>query len=119
MWNFRDLIVWEKSIQLCDNIYKTVSTFPKEELYWLTSQIKRSSISIPSNIAEWYDRNSSKDFIRFLLISKGSCAELETQLILSSKLGFIDNQILEKIIYSIVEIRKMISWLISKINENE
>lgn len=119
MWNFRDLLVWEKSIMLCDKIYKVVSNFPKEELYWLTSQVKRSSISIPSNIAEWYDRKSSKDFIRFLLISKGSCAELETQIILANKLWFIDIWKSEDIIINIVEIRKMLSWLISKINKNE
>jgi len=119
MWNFRDLKVWEKWVALVEEIYIILLWFPKEEIYWIISQIKRSAVSIPSNIAEWYERNSSKDFIRFLLISKWSCAELETQLIISNKLWYITEEILNNLLEHLIEIRKMISGLITKLKEND
>ena len=83
--NYKNLIVWQKSIQLVKEIYIIVSKFPKEEKYWLVDQIKRCVVSIPSNIAEWHERNYNSEIIRFLYISKGSTAELETQLIISKE----------------------------------
>jgi four helix bundle protein len=85
----KDLDVWKESIDLAKNMYKLTGQFPKEELYNLTSQIRRCAVSIPSNIAEGAARKSKKEFINFLYVALGSCAELETQLIISKELGFI------------------------------
>lgn len=85
----KDLLVWQKSMDLSVLVYKTTNTFPKEELYGITSQMRRASVSIPSNIAEGYGRFSDKEFVRFLFISLGSASELETQIDLSLRLGFI------------------------------
>jgi four helix bundle protein len=85
----RDLDVWKNGIELVKKIYILTKDFPKEEIYTLTSQIRRSAISIPSNIAEGAARNSKKEFIQFLYIAFGSAAELETQLIVAKELGYI------------------------------
>ncbi len=116
MWfDFKKLGVWQKAIELNDKVYSVVSKFPKEEVYWITSQIKRSSISISSNIAEWNDRDSQNEFRRFLLISKWSIAELETQLIISERQLFISKDELNNLQSDIIEIRKMLNSLISKL----
>ncbi|MGE8537506.1 four helix bundle protein [Chryseobacterium sp.] len=78
MGNYKELIVWQKSVDLVTEIYTVTTAFPKEELYGLTSQIRRSSISIPSNIAEGHSRRSTSDYLQFLKIARGSSAELET-----------------------------------------
>lgn len=85
MGNYMELIVWNKSVDLVTEIYSVTTIFPKEELYGLTSQIRRASISVPSNIAEGHSRRSTSDYLQFLKIARGSCAELETQLIISKK----------------------------------
>jgi four helix bundle protein len=89
MRTHKDLNVWKNSMALAEKIYRLTSDFPKEEMYGLTSQIRRSAVSIPSNIAEGSARNGTKEFIQFLYIALGSVAELETQLILSKNLGFL------------------------------
>jgi four helix bundle protein len=88
----RDLDVWKEGIELVGNVYKVLEKFPGQERYGLMDQIKRSAISIPSNIAEGAARQSSKEFIRFLYVSLGSIAELETQLIISKNLGFFSDE---------------------------
>lgn len=85
----RDLDVWKKSLDLVEDLYQSTKEFPKEEMYSLTSQVRRAVISIPSNIAEGAARNSKKEFIQFLHIALGSAAELETHLIISSRLGYL------------------------------
>jgi four helix bundle protein len=85
----RDLDVWKNGIELVKKIYILTKDFPKEEIYTLTSQIRRSAISIPSNIVEGAARNSKKEFIQFLYIALGSAAELETQLNVAKELGYI------------------------------
>lgn len=89
MSNHKDLDAWKLSIDLVTEIYKKTKEFPKEELYGLTSQIRRCAVSIPSNIAEGSARQSDKELIQFLYIALGSCAELETQLIISENLYYI------------------------------
>lgn len=89
MASHKDLKVWQESMDLVVSVYETVRFFPKEEVYGLTSQIKRASVSIPSNIAEGAGRQSQAEFIRFLYIALGSASELETQLELAFRLGFI------------------------------
>src|SRR3989338_9062252 len=95
--NFKDLKIWDKGINLVIDIYKLTSKFPSEEKYGLISQIRRSAVSIPSNIAEGHSRKTSKDFKQFIAIAKGSLSELETQLIISFKLNFISKEEFEMI----------------------
>ena len=115
MHNFKNLKVWQKSRELVKEIYLLTKSFPKEEIYGITSQIKRSSISIASNIAEGTGRNSNKDFIRFLDIANGSAFELETQIILAFDLNFITKSKMEVVLNKIKEIQKMIYGLKNKI----
>ncbi len=90
---FRDLKVWQKGIELVKEVYSITKAFPQEEQYGITSQMKRSSVSIPSNIAEGFRRKYSKEHKQFLNIALGSCAELETQVVIAKELNYInDNQ---------------------------
>lgn len=93
MKTHKDLDIWKLGIELVEEIYKITNKFPKEEIFCLTSQMRRSAISIPSNIAEGAARNSKKEFIQFLYISLGSLVELETQIIIAKKLGYIKENI--------------------------
>jgi len=88
----RDLDVWREGIELVVKVYEIVQKFPNEERYSLVDQIKRSAISIPSNIAEGAARNSKREFLQFSYISLGSVSELETQRIIANRLGFLDNE---------------------------
>ena len=110
--NYKKLIVWQKSIQLVKLIYQLTQNFPKEELYGLTSQMRRSAVSTPSNIAEGHTRKSNNEFIQFLYIAKSSMAELETQIIIAKELGYINNKNSKKTEELILEILKMLSALI-------
>ena len=91
MSDHKDLVVWKESIELVTEVYEIASILPESEKYGLTSQIKRSSVSIPSNLAEVAGRLSTKEYIRFLHICSGSLSELETQMILLRNLGYIDS----------------------------
>ncbi len=109
---YKNLKVWQKSIDFVESIYTISSWFPKSEMYWLSDQLRRASISIPSNIAEWSGRWSEQEYIRFLYISKGSAQEIETQLIIAQRLWFISLEQYNLLESNITEIIKMISWLI-------
>ena len=110
--SYRDLIVWKKGMELAREIYKITKKLPKDEIYSLTNQMRRAAVSIPSNIAEGQARNSSKEFINFLSIAKGSKAELETQLLLCVQIGYlVDTDISEAINLS-EQISKMLTALI-------
>jgi four helix bundle protein len=87
--NYKELKVWEKSYQLCLEIYRITKGFPKIEIYSLISQMRRAALSIPSNIAEGYGRKTLSDYLRFLYIAYGSVCELETQIMLSGDLGYL------------------------------
>ncbi len=113
MKSYKDLIVWQKSIKLCEEIYKATERFPKSEMYGLTSQIRRSSVAIPSNIAEGHHRGHRAEFTQFLRISYGSGAELETQLLIAKNIGFLnDNQFLHLNLL-LEEIMKMLNKLLN------
>jgi four helix bundle protein len=114
---FKELKVWQKSRVLVREVYILTKEFPKAELYGITSQIRRSVISIPSNIAEGAGRNTSKEFLRYLDISLGSSYELETQLILSSDLNFLKIEQYEKLIADLSEIQKMIIGLMQSLKK--
>jgi four helix bundle protein len=92
MKTHKDLVAWQKSIELVTEIYTITKDFPKEEVYGITSQIRRSAVSIPSNIAEGAGRRSQKELIQFLYIALGSLSELETQIIISYNLSFITQE---------------------------
>ena len=109
--SYKELDVWKKSMDLVEICYKITSEFPKEELYSLTNQIRRAAISIPSNIAEGQSRWSTKEFLRFLSITKGSLSELETQLLLAQRLKYLSEEKLFIITELTNEIEKMISGL--------
>ena len=113
--NYRDLIVWQKSMALVTDIYKISKSYPKEELFCLTSQIRRAAISIPSNIAEGYGRNSTGDYKRFLTISVGSLYEFQTQLEVSFNLEYISKEVFDAKFSICIEIDKMLYSLIQKI----
>ncbi|MFH1608835.1 MAG: four helix bundle protein [Patescibacteria group bacterium] len=118
MKTYKDLIVWEKSIGLVVEIYKLVEKFPKEEIFGLTSQIKRSAISIPSNIAEGKMRGGNVEFRRFLFIAFASGAELETQILISKKLPKTEKLDYNKVDSSLEEIMKMLNKLISQLESS-
>jgi len=113
---FRDLIVWRKAIDFVTSIYKLTTAFPVNELYGLSSQIRRCAISIPSNIAEGYGRRSTKDYVRFLNIAMGSIYELQTQLEIGLNLNFISKSDYESVYKNIREIEIILRSLITKIN---
>ena len=115
MKDFRQLKVWEKSHQLALAVYKTTKEFPKEELYGLTSQIRRASMSIPTNIAEGCGRNTDKEFARFLQIAMGSASETEYQLILARDLEFLPKDSYEKLHNDVEEIKRMLASLLKTI----
>jgi four helix bundle protein len=112
MKDFRQLKVWEKSHQLALAVYKATKEFPKEELYGLTSQIRRASISIPTNIAEGCGRTTEKDFARFIQISMGSASETEYQLILARDLEFLPKETHEKLHNDVEEVKRMLASLL-------
>ncbi len=92
MHRFKDLEIWKKSRLFCSTVYEITSKFPESEKFGLTNQLRRASVSIPSNIAEGSSRNSNKDFSRFLQITLGSAYEIETQLLIAFDLSFIDKE---------------------------
>ncbi|AEH44608.1 hypothetical protein Thein_0728 [Thermodesulfatator indicus DSM 15286] len=113
----KDLEVWKESIKFVKRIYEITEKFPKNELYGLTSQLRKAAISVPSNIAEGCARNSDNELVQFLYISLGSLAELETQLIIAKELSYIDviNSEIEKLIF----IRRMLIGLIKYLKEKK
>ena len=112
MKDFRQLKVWEKSHQLALAIYKVTAKFPKEELYGLTSQIRRASMSIPTNIAEGCGRNTDAEFARFLQIAMGSASETEYQLLLSHDLEFLTKAQYDQLNINVTEIKRMLASLL-------
>ncbi|OGU54846.1 MAG: four helix bundle protein [Ignavibacteria bacterium RBG_13_36_8] len=112
---YRDLIVWQKSMSFVTNIYKLTNEFPKGEMYALTSQIRRSAVSIPSNIAEGYGRNSKPEYVRFLKIAIASLFELQTQLQVAVNLEYFSRESFEEFFELSREIERMLSSLIRKL----
>lgn len=113
--SYRDLVVWQKSIELVIEVYALTDKFPKEEIYGLTSQLRRASVSIPSNIAEGRYRGTRKDFRQFLLTAYGSGAEVETQLIIANKLAKTKNLDYTQANKLLDEIMRMLNSLVKKL----
>lgn len=115
--HYRDLLIWQKSMLLVKSIYDVAVNFPQEEKYGLTSQMRRSAVSVPSNIAEGHNREHLKEYLRFLSIAQGSIAELETQIALATMLKYIDITTEDKLLKQADEIGKMIRGLQRKLKE--
>jgi S23 ribosomal protein. len=115
MATHKELIVWQKGIQLVKEVYQLTQSYPKEEVFGLTSQIRRCAVSIPSNIAEGSARQSDKELIQFLHIALGSAAELETQLIISKELSYLTDENFNTINSLTNEVLKLLSALLNRI----
>jgi four helix bundle protein len=109
--SYRDLEVWQVAMDLANKVYDATEKFPKSEMYGLASQIRRSAVSIPSNIAEGSARNGTKELLNFINIARGSLAELETQLIISKQRSYIENSELDKIFLLTNSVGKMLTKL--------
>lgn len=114
--SYKELIVWQKSIELVTLVYEITEQFPSKEIFGLTSQMRRAAISIASNIAEGRCRGTRKDFVQFLRIAFGSCAELETQILIAKNLKFLQKT--DKISSLTEEIMKILSSMIKKLTAN-
>jgi four helix bundle protein len=113
--SFRDLLVWQKGIELAEAVYALTRPFPAEEKFGLVSQLRRAAVSVPSNIAEGQVRRSAVEFAHFLSISLGSLAELETQLMIASKLGLVTGPSAQSLLTRIHELQKMLHSLRSRL----
>lgn len=109
MRGYRDLKVWQLGIEISLAIYQLTETFPKHEVYGLTSQLRRASVSVPSNLAEGHSRSATKDLIRFVNMARGSLAEIETQLIIARSLNYCDSVEVERILSLTEEESRMLS----------
>lgn len=119
MKTHKDLDVWKKSVSLVTSIYEVTKAFPKDEIYGITNQIRRSAVSIPSNIAEGSARKGDKEFIQFLYISLGSLSELETQLIIANNLKYVTLNDYQLMTGRLEEIRKMLIGLIKFVKKDK
>ena len=112
---YRDLLVWQKSMALVTEVYKLSKLFPNEEVYGLTSQMRRCAVSIPSNIAEGYGRNSTSDYVRFLRVASASLYELQTQAEIALNLRYLKKSDFDNLYESSREIERMLSSLVRKL----
>ena len=109
--SYRDLIVWQKGIELVEAVYRITKAFPREEIYGLTSQLRRAAVSVPSNIAEGQARTSTAEFKNFLSIARGSLAEVETQLLIAHRLKYLSTEQLTEVMAIHDEVSKMLPAL--------
>ena len=113
--SYQDLIVWQKSIALCVQVYKTCESFPRTEIYGLADQMKRAAVSVPSNVAEGQARQHTKEFLHFISVANGSLAELDTQRIIAESLHYISPENSLQLEQRITEVRKMLYSLANKL----
>lgn len=113
--SYRDLFVWQLGMEVCESVYKITRTFPQHELYGLTSQIRRCSVSIPSNIAEGHLRGHRTEYRQFLSIAYGSGGELDTQLLLALRVGYINDAVYQDIHKKLESLMRMLNRLISSL----
>lgn len=119
MKNFRSLLIWQKSMTLVTETYLSTKEFPKEEIFGLTSQIRRSSISIPSNIAEGFGRDGNKEFLRFLKISLSSLFEYQTQIEIAKNINYLTENQFNKLYEFSRELEAMLASFIKKVDESK
>ncbi|MBI1299669.1 four helix bundle protein [bacterium] len=117
--SYRDLIVWQKGMQLAELCYQVTRPFPREEMFGLTSQIRRAATSIPANIAEGWGREGTQEYIRFLRVAQGSLKELETHLILSQRVGMTSEKTVNPVLALCDEVGRMIHSLIGSLQRRQ
>jgi four helix bundle protein len=115
--HYRDLLVWQKAVDWVEAIYAATRSWPQDERFGLTSQIRRAAVSVPSNIAEGCARRSTAEFLRFLSIARGSLAEVETQIIVATRLSYLDQTSQTPLLEAADEISRMLAGLIAKLEE--
>lgn len=113
--SYRDLVVWQEAMNLAETAYRVTASFPKEEAYGLTTQLRRSAASVPANIAEGYGRDSSGAYVQHLRVAQGSLKEYETHLLLAERVGLVEREILEPLLSKAELIGKMLRSLIRSI----
>lgn len=116
--SYRDLRVWQQAMDLAEQVYLATENFPKQEMYGLTSQLRRSAVSVPSNIAEGKGRNTDRDFLNFLFHARGSLMEVETQVLLSSRLKFLSLESADDLLQSTARIGSSLAGLINSLRES-
>jgi len=116
--NYKDLLVWQRGMTLVEEVYRVAKQLPRTEIWGLTSQMRRAAVSIPSNIAEGYGRQTAGEYTYHLCVSRGSLLELETQLLLTERLGFLKNPITSPLLTEIDQQNRMLSSLISKVRQS-
>ena len=115
--HYRELIAWQKAMEMVCTIYKLTASFPSEERFGLTNQLRRAAVSIPSNIAEGQGRGISGDFARYLRIANGSRQEVETQIAIAHRLGYLDEERTASVLGDLEELGRIISGLLRSISE--
>jgi len=116
--DYRELIVWQKAMDLVEMVYRVTGKFPNSELYGLTSQLRRAAVSVPSNIAEGQGRSTTRDFLHFLSIANGSLKEVETQVLISQRSGYIDQQQTSQLI-KFTEVGRVLSGLTNSLKRKK
>ena len=114
--DYRDLIVWQKAMDLVEAVYRTSAAFPREKIYGLTSQLRRAAVSIPSNIAEGNGRNTTRDYLHFLGMAYGSVKEMETQVLIAERLQYIPSSDSNRLVQMTIEIARLLSGLMNSLN---
>lgn len=113
--NYKDLIIWQDAVDLVEDIYRLTGSFPKDEQYGLVAQARRSTVSVPSNIAEGFMRHHKKEFKQYLFISLASLAEVETQMIIAARLKYISKSVFDSLTQKFNKLNKMVMALIKKL----
>jgi four helix bundle protein len=115
--NYQDLVVWQKAMDLVEDVYKATRRFLKEEIYGLTAQLRRAAVSIPSNIAEGQGRRTARDFLNFLSIAYGSLSEVDTQVLIAQRLGYFDEQLTSRLRDLVSEVGKPLNGLMRSVEK--
>jgi four helix bundle protein len=115
--HYRELIVWQKAMNLVEALYRATNSFPKAEIYGLTSQIRRAAVSIPSNIAEGQGRSTTRDFLHYLSMSQGSLMEVETQITIAQRLGYVEKQQETALLDATAEVGRLLNGLNNALNK--
>ena len=117
--DYKELIVWQKAMMVAEQVYVLVKKLPREELFALSDQMRRCAVSIPSNIAEGQERNTTADFLRFAGVAQGSRSELETQLLLCERVGYLKREDTEVCLGLLKEVGKMLNTIVSRLSNNK
>jgi four helix bundle protein len=114
--SYRELIAWQKAMDLVVLVYRATAQFPREEVYGLTAQVRKASVSVPSNIAEGQGRFTTNEFLHFLSVATGSRNEAETQILIAERLGYLDNHQCEQILSLSAEVGRVVSGLVNSLS---